>query len=191
MRTTRLEIYDVGAVDADEAFGVEAGFEADDGLLLQVLFAFAGQGHVVVLRFGVVELSDGNQSDARAVAHDDAVEELFGRASGCGEVGGGRHFFADAGFCAIESGIKAFAADRFQEIVDGVDFEGAHGVLVVSGDEDDGSFGADEFENVEAGKLGHLHIEKNQVGFVLGDGFDGFEAVGALGDHFDFWTELE
>jgi len=42
-----------------------------------------------------------------------------------------------------------------------VDFEGAHGVLVVGGGEDYGGVGVDEFENVEAGELGHLHVEKD------------------------------
>jgi len=35
-----FEIDDVGAVDADEAVGIEAGFEAGDGLLFEVFFSF-------------------------------------------------------------------------------------------------------------------------------------------------------
>jgi hypothetical protein len=53
-----LKIHNVGTMDSDELFGVQAGFEAGDRLLLQVLFAFAGQGYVVILRFGVVEFSN-------------------------------------------------------------------------------------------------------------------------------------
>ena len=53
-----FEVDNVGAVDAKESRRVEGGFEAGDGLLLQVLFAVRAEGDVVVLGFGVVELGD-------------------------------------------------------------------------------------------------------------------------------------
>src|SRR5271169_5669949 len=71
-----LQVDDVGAVDAHEARRVERGFQAGDGLLLQVLFAFGGEGDVVVLRFGIFEFGDGNYEDAGAVADGDAIEKL-------------------------------------------------------------------------------------------------------------------
>ena len=67
-----------------------------------------------------------------------------------------------------------------------MDFEGADGVIVVGGDEDDGGAGADQLEDFEAVELGHLDIEKDEIGLQFGDGFDGFEAVGAFGGDFDF-----
>ncbi len=51
---------------------VEHGFERADGLLLQIALAFAVQGDVIVLRFGVIELVDGDHVDLGAVTHDDA-----------------------------------------------------------------------------------------------------------------------
>ena len=67
-----------------------------------------------------------------------------------------------------------------------MDFEGANGVVVVGGDEDYGGSCADQFEDFEAIELGHLNVEEYEVGLQFGDGFDGFEAVGAFGGDFDF-----
>ena len=185
-----LEIHDVGTMNTDEAIGVEAGFEARDSLLLEVFFAFGGEGDVIILGFGEIELGDGNQNDASAVADDEAIEKLFGRASGGGEFMR-RRDFGEAGFGALESGVETLAADGLQKIVHGMNVKGAHGVLVVGSDENDGNIGANELENVKAGKFGHLDVEENQVGFMSGDGFDGFEAIGAFGDDFDFGVRLD
>ena len=83
-----FEVDDVGAVNAKESRRIEGGFEAGDGLLLQVLFVFGAEGDVVVLGFGVIELGDGDDEDVRAVAHRDAIEILGRRTGGGGEVGG-------------------------------------------------------------------------------------------------------
>ena len=83
-----FEVDDVGAMDAEEARRVEGGFEAGDGLLLQVLFAVGAEGDVVVLRFGVIELGDRNDENSGAVADGDAIEILSWGTGGGGEVGG-------------------------------------------------------------------------------------------------------
>ena len=176
---------------ADERSGVEAAFETGDGLLLKMFFALRGERDVVVLGFGVVEFGDGDESDAGAVFYDDAFEKLLRRASGGGEVHSFGESFAQAAFGAIESGFKAFTADGLEKIVDSVDFKGAHGELVVSCDENYGGVGVDNFEDVEAGEFGHLHVEENQIGFVRGNVFDGDHAVGAFGGDFNFRMSLQ
>ena len=70
-------------------------------------------------------------------------------------------------------------------------FERAHGVLVVSGDEDHGDVRADQFQDVESCQLGHLYIEKDQAGLVLGESLGGFETVGALCKNLNFRMGLE
>src|SRR5580700_10772264 len=107
-------------MDSHKSVWIEAGFQASDGLLLQMLFAFAGQSDVVVLGFRVVELCNRNECDAGSIAHYDAFEELFWRACCCGQVRRWRHFFSQARFGSFESGFESFAADRLKEIVDGV-----------------------------------------------------------------------
>ena len=72
-----------------------------------------------------------------------------------------------------------------------MDFEGAHGVLIIGGDENDGGVRTDQFENIEAGEFGHLHVQKNKVGLVLGDGFHGLKAISALGENFDLRMRLD
>ena len=89
-------------------------------------------------------------------------------------------------FGASQSGFEAIAAKRLQQVIDGVDFKGPDCVIIVGGDEDDGGAGADQLEDFEAIELGHLDIEENEVGLQFGDGFYGFEAVGAFGGDFDF-----
>ena len=76
--------------------------------------------------------------------------------------------------------------ERFQQIIDGVDFKRLHCILIKGGGEDD--FGQRDFfvqqllDDPKAVEAGHLHVEKNQVGIMLFDEVDSFEAVFALGD---------
>src|SRR5580700_3115584 len=90
-----LEIDDVGPVDAHESGGIESGFQARNCLLLQVLFAVGCQSHVIILSLGVIELGDGNDEYARAVADRDAVKILRWRTGGCGQVCRGRRSFRE------------------------------------------------------------------------------------------------
>ena len=69
--------------------------------------------------------------------------------------------------------------------------ESAHRVLVIGGDENHRDVVADELEDVEAGELGHLYIEKNQIGLLFGNGFDGLEAVGAFTEDFHLRMRLQ
>lgn len=72
-----------------------------------------------------------------------------------------------------------------------MDFEGAHGVLVERGGEDYSGVGVDEFEDVEAGELRHLHVQENQRGLMGGYRFHGFEAIGAFGEDLNFGVHGE
>jgi hypothetical protein len=72
-----------------------------------------------------------------------------------------------------------------------VSFEGADGVFVEGGGEDDGGGLFDELEHFEAVDLGHLDVEEDEVGVQLLDGFDAFEAVAAFLDDLDPGIVLE
>jgi len=72
-----------------------------------------------------------------------------------------------------------------------VDVEGTHGVLIIRSHEDDGHVGANQFQDIEPGQLGHLHVEENQIGIVFRDGLYSFDAVGAFGSDFDFRMRLQ
>src|SRR5215469_4252392 len=51
-----LQVYEVRAVDAHEACGIEVGLELRDGLLFEPCFAISVERDIVVLRLGIVEL---------------------------------------------------------------------------------------------------------------------------------------
>ena len=85
---------------------------------------------------------------------------------------------------------EAVAFDGFEEVVEGFEFEGFEGVLVVGGTEDDGgqrdAVFAEFVDDAEAVEAGHLDIEEDEVGFEGFDAFDGFEAVVGGTDDVDF-----
>ncbi len=84
--------------------------------------------------------------------------------------------------------MEPFGRDRLQEIVDGVDLEGAQRIAVERRDEDDGrrrsSF--QHAQDAEAVEAGHLDVQKQQIRTQVIDGLDGLEAIFALGDDLDF-----
>ena len=99
-----------------------------------------------------------------------------------------RAAFAQAGPRALQRALEALRAEGLEQVVHGVGVEGAHGVLVVGGDEDDHRRlrGFDQFQHFEAIQLGHLDVEEEQVRAGFGDGLDGLEAVGAFGHDHEF-----
>src|ERR1700722_5241063 len=123
-----FKIDDVGAMDAQKAGRVEGRFQVGDGLLLQVLFAGGRERDVVVLSLGVIELRYWNDRNLRAFTNRDTIEILRRGARAGGEVGRGRRFLRRATRQALlgtgESGVEAFGAEWFQQVIHGVDFEG-------------------------------------------------------------------
>ena len=74
---------------------------------------------------------------------------------------------------------ETILVERFQQVVERGGVEGAHGVLVIRGEEDDdrGFFGGDVGQHAEAVFARHLHVEEEQVGALFFDGGDRFKAV--------------
>ena len=109
-----------------------------------------------------------------------------GWAGGLGGVAGG-----DAAADFFERLDEALVVEGLEEVVDGVYFEGADGVLVEGRGEDDLRHaellfeGEDFFEDGEAVEAGHADVEEDDVGVVGADEVDGFDAVGALGEDGD------
>ncbi len=108
-----------------------------------------------------------------------------------GQLGRGGHFFSEPGLRAFDRRVETLAANGLQEIVHRVHIKGAHGVLVVCGDKDDWNVRTDQFQDVESRQFGHLHVEKNQIGFVLGDGLYGFHAIRAFGGDVNLRMEFQ
>jgi Ca-activated chloride channel family protein len=138
---------------------------------------------IIVLGFHIIQLVEGDHVHLCAVFDDHPLRTVGVRARG-GDFRG-ELAFAEPGAGAFECPVKAVHGERLQEIIDRVRVEGAHSVLVEGGREDDGGTGLDQLQDFETIELGHLDVEKEQVGGVLRDGFDGFEAVGAFGGDLD------
>src|SRR5262249_14836049 len=84
-----LEVHDGGAMDPDETGWIEHRLQSRDRLLLQKALAGAVERDVVILGFGVIELVERNDVNARPVLDDDTLRTLFGWPGRLGEVRGG------------------------------------------------------------------------------------------------------
>lgn len=184
-----LEVDDGGAADAEEAVGGEAGLEGGHGLAEEVAFGADVEADVVIGGFDPIDFVHAEEEDASFGFDDEAVGgPVFGAEVGeqVGEVlvEGFGLAGADAIEGALEGGLEALAVEGFEEVIDGVDFEGFEGEAVVGGDEDDDGEGVEVegLEDGEAIELGHLDIEEDEVGLVLFDEGDGFATVAGFAD---------
>ena len=78
----------------------------------------------------------------------------------------------------------ALLVEGLQQVVDGVDLERLHRILVEGGGEDNfrqRNFLVEQLlDDSEAVEPGHLHVEKNQIRIVFLDQVEGFQSVFAL-----------
>src|SRR5450432_1567605 len=200
-----LDVVDVdeeGAMGAPKGVGIESVVQLFERAVVgRALDVAGGDGDQSILDgsedeiFGVDEeqtlLGFDEQLGRRSgglAAGAELVDELL-EAIGGGSVG--LKHFSGAG-----DGLgEARFVERLEDVVDGADFEGLHGVLVERGSEDyvgNFHFALNEFfEDAETVEAGHFYVEKNQVGNVFLDQRYGFDAVLALADQIDFGKALE
>ena len=186
-----FDVDECGAVDAEEAGRVEAALEFGDGLIDPV--PAAGDDGVGELVLGD-EVGDGvevEEGDALADTGGDSAgivgalgaKGLGERLKQAGEIGALLPIgFGDGAEAAqlVQCACELCGLDGLDEVVDGVDLEGAERVLVVSGGEDDEGLMGEAGEEIEAGEAGHLNVEEEDV-----NGFAGFveelEGLGGIG----------
>ncbi len=197
-----VDVDEIGAVGTPEGVGVESGVEFFESAVLRGAFDFAGDD-------GDEAAFDGGEDEVVGIDEEHALlgldEDLGGRIGGGlgrGELGdelfetlGGAGVGLDFFLGFLDGFGDAGFVEGFEDVVHGVDVEGLHGVLIESGGENDVrdfEFALDElFEDAEAVEAGHLHVEEEQVGGMLFDEIDGFEAVFALGLEMDFGEGFE
>lgn len=129
--------------------------------------------------------------DAVDVVHRDATHlpadfqrEVFeGRAAGCGRSRGSRRQVAPDPQDRFE---QPFLRNGLDEVVAGIDLEGARGVIGVGGDEDHARqrFGQ-QVEHGESIRARHFDIEEQGVDGVLAQGLDEIEGARAVRDDLD------
>src|SRR5215467_4058133 len=85
-----------------------------------------------------------------------------------------------AGPCSGERSLETFVAEGFEEIIQCVCFEGTDRVVIIGGYEHcERHFGrADSFDHLQPVKLGHLHIEKDQIERLALNHLDGGFSIG-------------
>ena len=197
-----LDVDDEGAVGAPEGLGVELVDELFEGAAVGVAFDAGGDdADLAFVDGGEADLALIDEEKTVLGADDDLsgldargglgldlfLHELeegieFGFAGGLGRGG-------DAGAGLVEGEGDAGAVEGLEQVVDCIHLEGADGVLVEGGGEDDlgeAGGGVEElFDDGEAIEAGHLDVEEDDVGGVGADEVDGFDAVGALGEDVD------
>jgi len=85
---------------------------------------------------------------------------------------------------AAKNLFEAIFGERFKQVIESVDFEGAKGVMIVCGDEDDGRHvvRADGFDDGETVARRHLHVKENEVRLEFFDRRDGGVAAGGFAE---------
>src|ERR1019366_1165590 len=107
--------------------------------------------------------------------------------TGCGI---GAAFFLEEARGALHAFGQPALVHGLQQVVQGFQPEGFHGVLVVGRDEDemrqDGAVFPQPAHHAHAIQARHVDVQKYQLGLQLLDDLDGLETIGTSGDNFDF-----
>src|SRR6185295_2668812 len=94
---------------------------------------------------------------------------------------------------AFERPVKTLLIEGLEQVVERIHLKRSHGVLIVSGHEDDGgnAVSRKRFQDAKAVDPRHLDIEENKIRHIAGDGLDSLLAVGALADDFNLGIARE
>jgi hypothetical protein len=84
----------------------------------------------------------------------------------------------------LEGEVKAFLGYRFEEIIDGCDFERAESILVVRGNEDDRRHAlcSNGMDHREAVGPRHLYVKKYEIRFLITNKSDRLSSVSRFRD---------
>src|SRR5690349_19287618 len=160
---------------ADEVVGRQLLFQVGQGFPQQMT-AFGGVDAGIISRgFDPQNVGNGNKENPLLVLHHKAFQWA--------EITEGLEQWFENLICfpalfedlvRVSQGLgKSLLIVRLQEVVDGVHFECTNGVSVVSRDEDINRSGAGRwlriFDDAKTIQIGHLHIEKNDVGLKFID----------------------
>ena len=193
----QLDVDHIGPVGSDEAGGVKDFLEVTHRAVLQEGAVVGVDLDVVIGGFEVVDVFDGDDLNFAGSFYDytlllgggfgGGIQEGLGGGGG----GGGRRFRLVSVEAFAEGFVEALFGEGLQKIIDGVGLEGADGVFVKGGGEDDGGRVFDEFEHFEAVDLRHLDIEEDEVGMVLLNRFQALKSVIAFLNYGDIRVRLE
>src|SRR5262249_23244966 len=196
--TDALQIHDGGAMNAHEFGRVKSALHLGHVAAHQVRGAIAVQAEVVSFRLNPVQVTHVEKQEAAFLGNRNPLDvvilpvELFEKRS---QLARGRLLLAQfQGSAGMFQGVtKPLLGKWLEEIVEGVGFEGLHGVAIVGGDEDRDRHGllADLPDDLETVRLWHLNVQEEQVRAPFANGGDGGSAVAALGRNGEVGKGLE
>ena len=130
-------------MDAEEHVGVELLFETGHGLAEQMGFVLGADADVVLLGRDPANIGDGEEDDSSTRFEDNAggvvVSGLTSSAAAGGLLVAEKDFLAGA----IHGRGEALLGEGLEQVVHCVDLEGAQGVLIMRGGEDNVGLGCD------------------------------------------------
>lgn len=169
-----IKSYDVGVVYANEAIGGQHIFQVFEALQGHYFFGGGVYGHVVFHALDVEDVGQAYFDQGGTVLDEDIVGPGFGGLAGFGlglGLSGGSTFSrrwaggqAVGGF--IDGLKKALKGDGFQQIIHHVKFVSFQGILGVGCGKNHIRFYRQAFEQADARYFGHLHIQKQDVGWA-------------------------
>ena len=202
-RTDALECLKVGKgapAEADELLGVEPGFEILEAIGDGVGGLLEG-GQVEQFALGddrgdlanrdqqdLLSFSDGNALKVESWASLDGWERGGEKAWRCLPCRVGLEFsLFESLLDTVEGLAQASSRNRFQEVVDRVQFKGIDGVIVEGGDESDqrGLLGRQPSDDAQSVNLGHLEVEQSKIGRTFFNHPERFGPIGRLPNEVD------
>src|SRR5215213_11371455 len=89
---------------------------------------------------------------------------------------------------SMPGSIEPLVVERLQEVIKGMDLEGAHGILIVRSYKDDvrRRLGIERLEQLEAAQLGHLNVQEDKVRPERLDRINCFTTIRTLRNYLDF-----
>src|SRR5262249_12246785 len=182
-----LQIHDGGAMNAHEFGRVKSALHLSHVAAHQARGAIAVQAEVVSFRLNPVQVTHVEKQEAAFLGNRNPLDifilpvELFEKRS---QLARWRLLLAQfQGSTGMFHGVvKPLLGKWLEQIVEGVGFEGLHGIAVVGGDEDRDRHGvlADLPDDLETVRFGHLNIQKEEIGAPFANGGNGGRAVAAL-----------
>ena len=100
---------------------------------------------------------------------------------------------SEAGARPLQGALEAWRAEGFEQVVHGVGVEGAHGILIVGGDENHRRhlLRPNCLDDTKAIYAGHLHVEEDEIGHLVLNRSNRLRTVATLTDHLDILLLLE
>src|SRR4026209_354776 len=88
---------------------------------------------------------------------------------------------------SMPGGIEPFVVEGLQQVIEGMDLERAHGILVVRSYEDDVGrrLRIERFEHLETAQLRHLNVQKDEVRPERLDRINSFTTIRTLRNYLD------